>query len=279
MRTISGGRSGGTPTTEDAHQALVVMQRYTIGLSHAIEGVLNAGTTGNLDIGLLLVVQSRPGVSPSDLPHATNSPRSTAARAVARLLDAGLLARRSDVADRRRAELVLTPRGRRRVKRMEHTLESYFRDSESLVKEVLHLMARPPRRAAAGSAMSALDVLAELTRAGRATRADVAQAAQPLGLALLVDRFALMSIALSEARPSQLSHELLLTPAGTTSLLDRLTSRGLVERTARAVETDRRAVVVRATPAGRRAAAAIVSTYTPHLGSLADALELTLDRD
>jgi DNA-binding MarR family transcriptional regulator len=52
------------------------------------------------------------------------------------------------------------------------------------------------------------------------------------------------------ARASEVAHEVGLTPAGATDLIDRLESRGLVARLAD--PADRRAVLVRVTPNGER---------------------------
>ena len=92
----------------------------------------------------------------------------------------------------------------------------------------------------------------------------------------VVDRFALMVLAQAWARPSWLADELRLSPAGTSSQLERLEAAGLVVREAGVLDSDRRAVIVHLTPKGRRVARAQLDVFRRHQQSLLDALEPTL---
>lgn len=76
-----------------------------------------------------------------------------------------------------------------------------------------------------------------------------------LGL-LLADNEALLYVDHAETPPrmSEIAHRLILSPGGTTKVIDRLESMGYVTR--HADPTDRRATVVELTSAGRRALAA-----------------------
>ncbi len=75
-----------------------------------------------------------------------------------------------------------------------------------------------------------------------------------LGL-LLADNEALLYVDHAETPPrmSEIAHRLILSPGGTTKVIDRLESMGYVTR--HADPTDRRATVVELTAAGRRALA------------------------
>ncbi|HET6966648.1 MAG TPA: MarR family transcriptional regulator [Ornithinibacter sp.] len=102
---------------------------------------------------------------------------------------------------------------------------------------------------------------------------DVLKALASHGVVETVDRYALVYLALREGRPSGLAEHLNLTPAGTTSLLDRLEAQGLVERRSGALASDRRAVLVRLTARGRRATDLVLEVFARHEGRLLDALE------
>ncbi len=260
------------------HEAVVLLQRYTVEVTHALEEVLGAGATGNIDVGLLIAIHARPRLSPAEAGNVVGSPRSTVARGLARLVGSGLVERRTSADDRRRTELVLTRRGRRSIDRMNDVLDACYRDGEALAKEVMHLVGRQPPRSSEEGRASAIEVASRLGQAAERARAAVERAGHQFGLEGSIDRYAVVVVALGEIRPSRLAHELLLTPTGTSSLLDRLGARGLVERIPGAIDVDRRAVVVRATQRGRDTAAAIVTAYAPHLHSIADAVELTMGR-
>jgi DNA-binding MarR family transcriptional regulator len=243
------------PTDHEIHEAVLLMQRYTIEITHAVRGVLGNRATGNIDIGLLVAVGTRPGISPTDAASAIGSPRSTVARALSRLVKDGLVRRRIHAEDRRRIELGLTRRGQQRIDVLRRVLDGYFRDGEPMVKEIAHLLGYEARREPAASA---LEVASRLAAAGETASADVFRVSREFGLKGYLERAATVMIAFSDTRPSELSNALLLSPTGTSSMLDRLVERGLAERIAGGHHTDGRAVTVRATPRGREAADALV---------------------
>jgi DNA-binding MarR family transcriptional regulator len=279
MASVSAPALAVALSADAAHEAVALLQRYTVEVSRALEEVLGAGATGTVDVGLLIAIHARPRLSPAEAGKLVGSPRSTVARGLARLVGGGLVERRTSADDRRRTELVLTRRGRRSIDRMNDVLDAYYRDGEALAKEAMHLVGRQSHRPTEDGEISALEVASRLGRAAENARAAVDRAGHQFGLEGSIDRYAVVVVALGETRPSQLAHELLLTPTGTSSLLDRLGARGLVERIPGAIDADRRAVVVRATQRGRDAAAAIVTAYAPHLDSIADAVEMTMGRD
>jgi DNA-binding MarR family transcriptional regulator len=265
-------------TGDAVHEAVILLQRYTNEITRAAESVLGAGAGYTLDVGSLVTLHEHPRSSPSDLERRLRCPRSTLARSLARLVDAGVVERHVNAVDRRRTELVLTRRGRRTIVRMNDVLDAYYREGERLAKGVIQLTGREPRLPAGASSETALEVAAGLSRAGRAPMEGSERAARPFGAEGWMERCALVLVARSDSRPSQLADALLLTPTGTSSLLDRLADRGLVERVLSGLPTDGRAVVVRTTPRGNRAADAIVAAYVPHLDDLVDALSRTIGR-
>jgi DNA-binding MarR family transcriptional regulator len=274
-RTSGMGASG--PTRPEVREAVVLMQRYTTEITHAVGGVLGNSATGNTDIGILLMVNRRPGLSAGALPAMLGSPRSTVARGISRLADKGFIQRRANAQDRRRVELRLTARGHQSIEVLARVLDSYFRDGEPLVKEIAHLLGiRPGPPEDPGA--STLDLVSGLARAGEAVAGEAAGVCDRFGITEWVDRAALVLVSSGERRPTELAAALLLSPTGTSSLLDRLTRQALVERVGGEHLSDGRAVIVRATPRGVEAADALIAAYEPHLDSLVGALWLTTGR-
>jgi DNA-binding MarR family transcriptional regulator len=200
------------------------------------------------------------------------------ARGLARLVQEGLVVRRTSAVDRRNTDLVLTRRGRHRVDRLATALEDHYRSREPLAKEVLLLLGRDPDGVSEAPSPTALEVAGRMSTAGVGARAELESAMRPFGLGTWMDSYAVVVVALHELRPSQLAHELLLTATGTSSLLDRLEGQGLVERVPGALTADRRAVVVRATARGRRASDAFVAVLHRHMPAMVDAVALTIGR-
>ncbi len=258
-------------------RALVLLQRYSLRLTEMSDRALGEAATDNFDMQLLAHLQRHPGVSPSQLVSGLRRPRSTVARGLARLLDAGLLERRTHPVDRRRAQLHLTTRGRAGVAHFEQSLSDFFREGEPLVKEVMLLLGRDPERIHRTTSRTSVLELAEVMgAAGAAYGREVLPIVRQAGVSEVVDRFALMVLAQAWARPSWLSDELRLSPAGTSSQLERLEAAGLVVREAGVLDTDRRAVVVHLTSKGRRTARAQLEVFRRHQDALLDALEPTI---
>jgi DNA-binding MarR family transcriptional regulator len=173
--------------------------------------------------------------------------------------------------------LHLTPRGRAGIARFEQSLTDFFRASEPLVKEVMLLLGRDPEHAhQTGAVLGALEVADRLSAAGASYGQELLPRMHAFGANETVDRFALTVLAQAWARPSWLADELALSPAGTTSLLERLEVAGLAVREPGALETDRRAVVVHLTPRGRRAARVLLEVFRKYQDALLDGLEPTL---
>ncbi len=260
-----------------ALRSVVLIQRFSMGLTEVSDRALGEAATDTIDMQLLVHLHVHPGVSPSELVSGLSRPRSTVSRALARLLDAGLVERRSHSVDRRRAELHLTPRGRAGVAHFEQSLSDFFRESEHLVKEVMLLLGRDPERTDRTAARpDILELVEMMSAAGAAHAREVLPIVTMAGAPEVVDRFALMVLAQGWARPSWLSDELRLSPAGTSSLLERLEAAGLVAREAGALDTDRRAVIVHLTPKGRRTARAQLEVFRRHQDALLDALAPTM---
>ena len=216
-------------------------------------------------------------MSPSELVATLRRPRSTVSRGLARVLSSGLVERRADAVDRRRAALHLTSRGRSCIALFERSMSDFFAEAEPLVKEVLLLLGRETERLRrAHRRPAALELADRLSAAGQAWGNDLLPRLRRFGETEKVDRYALMVLAQGWARPGWLSDELGLSPAGTTSMLERLEALGLVVRESGALDTDRRAVVVHLTPKGRRAARLQLDTFKAHQEQVLDAIAPTI---
>ena len=266
-------------TDEDAAalRAQVLLQRYSLGLDEVAGRALGDLGSDNADIQLLLVIGSAHGVSPSELVATLRRPRSTVSRGLARLLSSELVERRTDVDDRRRAALHLTSRGRDRIALFEQSMSDFFSGAEPLVKELMLLLGRDPERLRRTDRRpGALELADRLSAACQAWGNDLLPRLRRFGEMEKVDRYALTVLAAGWARPSWLADELRLSPAGTTSMLERLEALGLAARENGVLDTDRRAVVVHLTPKGRRAARIQLETFQAHQEQVLDALAPTI---
>lgn len=255
-------------------RSLVLLERLLLDLSRDAESVLSASPAASLDMELLHCVRRTGGISPSQLVEQVGRPRSSVARGLARLLQEGLLVRARCTQDARQAELRLSPAGKRSLKTFVAASTDTITRSETNVEEVLHLLGRDPQWTAERSRVpDVLAALDQLTEARSAFAHDLRPALRVFDLDEAVDRGGLLVVAEGrQARPTHMAHELGLTPPGVTSLLDRLESKGLVERDL-GIASDGRAVLVRLTPRGRRAVRAYISTFRHHQANLLDAIE------
>ena len=156
-------------------------------------------------------------------------------------------------------------------------MSDFFGEGEPLVKEVMLLLGRDPERLRRpGQRPGALEVADRMSAVGQAYGRDVLPRLRRFGAMETVDRYALTVLAQGWARPTWLADELRLSPAGTTSMLERLEGLGLAVRESGVLDTDRRAVVVHLTPKGRRAARVLLDTFRAHREQMLDAIAPTI---
>ena len=263
-------------TDTDVLGALVLLHRYLLEMDEMSASSLGDDPTARVDMRVLLGVASVRGASPSVLVDRLGMPRSTLARALSRLRTAGLVERRADDRDGRRAVLGLTPSGGLRLARFEMAFADFLHDGSAVVKEIMLLLGSDPEQAAdRGPRPPTRELVTRLGAVGAAIVGDIAPVAARHGIREKVDRYAVVYLAQHERRPSQLAEHLHLTPAGTTGLVDRLEAAGLARRRSGVLASDRRAVLVRLTPRGRRAANDLVAVLRPHQDRLVEAFEPT----
>lgn len=254
----------------------MLLQRVTVELDRDAEVALGPALTANLDVELLLAIHAAGGISPSELVERLGRPRSTLARGLARLRDAGVVVRGRSTGDGRRAELRLSPLGRRRVEHFVRATRDTYVHVEPVLEEAVRLLGREPKRLGDTRGAAVLAAADRVAAAKQAVAEDVVPAMREFGLTERIDRAGFLVVAEhGSARPTRLARETGLTPAGVTSLVDRLVEKNLVVRD-RGVEGDGRAVVVRLTDRGEQAAEAYLEAFRPHCDMLLDALELTM---
>lgn len=126
-------------------------------------------------------------------------------------------------------------------------------------------------------AKDAIGTIRTLAELGAAFMDDVREALAPFGIGDGSERHALTQLLLNgPVRPNDLAHELVLTPAGISGLLDRLEDAGVISRSHDLVPGDRRAVLVDLTGRGRDAMDAQLAVFVRHAPALISALGATM---
>ena len=129
------------PQRESLSRALVALCRYSVEMTEIAHQSLGHDTTENRDIEMVLTLNRRGPLTPTELAEITGAPRSSVSRALNRLEAAGLTARRPDSRDGRSVLIVVTPKGRRRVAAFVGRLDLFFLGQEPSGQGGI----RPPR--------------------------------------------------------------------------------------------------------------------------------------
>jgi DNA-binding MarR family transcriptional regulator len=227
-------------------------------------------------VQILLALRDSPGLTPSSLADSLGMSRSSMSHALARFDAAGLIDRSVDDTDRRSMRLGLSPRGWARMRAFEEALESVLVARAEEVRTGTTLLGFPAG-AEHRSGLSALEAGAQLGRVGVAYVEDVDEVLGPLGPLEWRERFVLTLVHRhGELRPATLAGALRMSSSGTSTLLDRLESIGLIQRRQGPDVGDRRAVVVSFTPKGAKLAEASLDVLERHAEDVAGALTAAL---
>lgn len=266
------------PSTAHVLAAITLLQRFSTELDVVASEALASGrSVPNVDITALSALHSAVTLSPTELAEAIGLPRSTTSRAIARLAALGLLEREQRSDDGRRADLRLTASGQIQVNRFSDALFDFFIGVQATVKEALVLLGHDPEGLAGAPGVGPLDLVSLMSSAGSAFVTEVTPAVRPFGITTAMDRYAIVMVAdRGQVRPFQLAEELVLTPPGVSSLLDRLEAAELITRHQGVVVDDGRGIVVRLTPHGSRAAEAVVRVFRRHETALTTAIARVL---
>ena len=263
------------PGSEALARALVALFRYSVELTDLAHESLGHETTENRDIEMILTLNQRGPLTPTELAEVTGAPRSSVSRALNRLEAAGLIVRRPDSRDGRMVLIAITSKGRRRVASFVARLDLHYAAGEPLIKEAFDLLDVPTQGPDPGEPVDPMTATAAVTGAGAVFGADAARVLEPLGVREFADRFTVALLHLyGTQRPTQIADELDLTPSGTSGVLTRLERAGLITRRHDLTPGDRRAVVVELTPHGQQAAGLLLDVFARHAEALTRALAL-----
>ena len=160
------------PRRESLSRALVALCRYSVEMTEIAHQSLGHETTENRDIEMVLTLNRRGPLTPTELAEVTGAPRSSVSRALNRLEAAGLTVRRPDSRDGRSVLIVVTPKGRRRVAAFVGRLDFYYASGEPLLKEAFDLLDVPLPRTDASGPVDPLAATTEVTSAGAAFARD-----------------------------------------------------------------------------------------------------------
>jgi DNA-binding MarR family transcriptional regulator len=256
--------------------ALVAMMRYSADFTQIGLESLGRGEIENRDLQFLLIAHAAGPITPTGLAETADTAPSVVSRALRRLEEVGLVARTRDAGDRRSVLVTVTGKGRRRIAAFAARMGDYFSAAEPMLKDAFTALGLPTPEAEIDSAVDPLVAVAEMTRAGAAFVEDVTSALEPFDAGEFADRFALALIFLhGQQRPTQIADELGFTLSGTSGLLTRLESAGLITRRHDVTVGDRRAVKVELTPRGEESVLVQLDTFARHAPRIIAALRLT----
>ncbi len=249
--------------------ALLATKDLSITWSAAIERSVGDFYTDNVVVAALGALRTGP-LRPRDLEPITHRHSASVTRLVDRLEDHGDVRRRdAGLASDHRAVLVrITRQGRHAIDGVAAAIVEHADEIRaSLTTALAHLdrfEVAPSRASEVGS--SPVEVCTTLGRLGIVIAERLTDALDGLdmnaavALCLLVDD--------PNARPSALADRLGLTSGGTTKLLDRLESQGLIVRSYGRLHSDRRAVGVALTPAGAERLDRFLTSIRPQAAEL-----------
>jgi DNA-binding MarR family transcriptional regulator len=257
-------------------RALVMMLRYSADITEIAVQSLGRGEVENRDVQFLLTVHAMGPVTPTALSVTTGTAPSVVSRALRRLEEVGLVARTRDAGDRRSVLVTLTGRGRRRITGFAQRLSDYYVASEPLLKDAFTALGVTAPDAGVETDVDPLAAAAQMSRAGAAFVGDVTRVLAPFSVHEFADRFTLVIIFLyGEQRPTQIADELGFTLSGTSGVLTRLESAGLITRRHDVTTGDRRAVKLELTPRGEESVRVQLETFIEHAPEVVAALRLT----
>jgi DNA-binding MarR family transcriptional regulator len=265
-----------TGTQQRLARAVVLVYRYSVGITALVDDVVGAGSSGNAEVQVLTALVETPALRPRDIMGLTGLSRAGVAALVSRLEEIGLVERRHGKRDRRTVLTSLTRAGRRRLAELDTSLEWHFMESRPLVEEIVTLLSGDQASPSAERDVSET----ALTVAGRMGAAGApydSQLADEVGLVNAKSRIALAALlADGPLRPGELADVLELTSGGLTYLVNQLEADRLVERSYGLLVEDRRAVVISLTEQGAETAGTIASILDAHSAGICDALSRTL---
>lgn len=257
-------------TRERVAMMLVLVRRMSLVFDTAIDRAGLGELRQNAEVRVCLALYRDGALRPRDLQQAAGLTSGGLTKLLDRLESAGLAHRgaRGDCRDGRAVEVELTDAGRAAMGRFIEVVDDAHDDVRPIAKEIVQLA-----EACGGGPSAGLEPCGELiacvARLGTTLRESAAGEA---GSPTAIEFSSLIVLCHAEleggCRPGSVMELLELSSGGATKLLDRLEASGLVRREYGAVDGDRRAVVVTATPTGRRLMGHALARVATHLDEL-----------
>ena len=254
-------------------RALLLLERYSVDITHVGLANLGGQSANNRDFELLIAIRLQPDSTPGQLARATGMDLTAVSRSLRHLAADDLIHRRTSPADARSSLVEVTGTGESRIRTFERALADYFDSTAPLVKEVLDLLGHG--RLPHSGPVTAMESMLGLASAGAAYADEVTWALRPYGITREHQRFALtLLLDRGIMRPSHMADELRLSRPSATALVHRLVGLGLA-RSGHDDPLDHRAVVVRLTERGVRAANVQLDVFARHSTPVCTALART----
>jgi DNA-binding MarR family transcriptional regulator len=242
------------PPTDPLVHALMLIDRFSMGLTRIAHETLGPSGVTSRDIRVLLTIYRLPGLTPSDLADRLAIARALVSQSLHRFRKAQLVKSDVDPADHRSWRVSVTANGRTQVEIFEAQVAEWFAYGEPQIRSIFALFNRTPD-SEPGGFVTSLEAVSTVAAAGGPWVAEVTSHLLPYRVLTATDRYALSLVdALGSLRPRELSTALHLTTSGVSALLDRMGDAGLTARTHQSGERDRKAVRVALTPHGTQAA-------------------------
>lgn len=244
---------------DDSHaRAMELLGRFNDDLTRAIDAVFDTRWAEIEEIIALVAIARDSVITTRSLSDISGLGRRAISRLIIRLADAALVTTRPASHDRRAVEVVLLTRGRERAGDLRDRAARLLRENGELAAELVTLLqadgptGAPPPEDPLTLLLDAAEVGAKLV--------SYMPTAATRGRMAARQRAALVYIATNrDVRPGALAEPLEVSHAGVAYLVDQLCEKDFIRRHRYEVEGDQRAVILRATPEGLSAVAAVAS--------------------
>jgi DNA-binding MarR family transcriptional regulator len=244
------------------------LRRITVVVDHAIARNAPAELTANSAVAVLTALVDHGPQRPRELLESVPITSGGLSKLLDRLEQLGLVERRVPVGvdDGRAITIHLSARGRRQWNRLQTVSLDALGSCAADAKEILRLC-DDAGAAPAGDSGETVDLLHFGSRLGLGL-ADIIESRS--SVALEVNDFIVLAVAFVEGpvRPRRIVDAVGLTSGGTTKLVDRLVTNGLVSRKFGALDDDHRAVLVSITRAGERTLLPVLDGIGEQIGAI-----------
>lgn len=237
-------------------RAIELLGQFNDRLTRAVDAVFGTRWAEIEEIIALIAIARDSVITTRSLADISGLGRRAISRLIMRLKETGLVTTRSSDRDGRVVEVVLTGHGHEQAEELRTRALELLGDSTELARELGAILQETSLDVQPFTA-DPLALLLDASTAG-AKLVTYMPVAATQGRMAARQRAALVYIATHEGvRPGALSEPLEVSPAGVAYLIDQLCAKGFIGRHRNEVADDQRAVILRATPEGLNAVAAV----------------------